>query len=141
MASATTKPTLPWKVRLSVSLLSTFADASRRSNGTVNRRLFNLFDRKLPPNSTPVDGVSSSDVTVDPSRNLSLKRVPVISAREMDWHWKVFLPNGSGRDHEVVNVSGPNAEDISGLEYPNTIVFVGGFDPLSGAKDTITMKI
>ncbi|QHO14054.1 hypothetical protein HN873_053298 [Arachis hypogaea] len=42
--------------------------------------------------------------------------------------WKVFLPNGS--DHGSCNVSGPNSLDISGLNYPNTLVFVGGFDPL-----------
>ncbi|TKY45000.1 carboxylesterase 18 [Spatholobus suberectus] len=119
MATATTKPTLPWKVRLSVSLLSTLSDASRRSHGTINRRLFNLADRPLPPNPAPLDGVSSSDFTVDPARNLWT-----------DWHWKVFLPNGSDRDHEAVNVSGPNAVDILDLDYPNTIVFMGGFDPL-----------
>uniref|UniRef100_A0A7N2MTN3 Alpha/beta hydrolase fold-3 domain-containing protein n=1 Tax=Quercus lobata TaxID=97700 RepID=A0A7N2MTN3_QUELO len=36
----------------------------------------------------------------------------------------------SDKDHEAVNVSGPKAVDISGLEYPETVVFVGGFDPL-----------
>ena len=29
-----------------------------------------------------------------------------------------------------MNVRRPNAEDISDLDYPDTIVFVGGFDPL-----------
>ncbi|MCI79838.1 putative carboxylesterase 18-like, partial [Trifolium medium] len=48
-----------------------------------------------------------------------------------DWLWKVFLPEGSDRDHGAANVSGPNAEDLSGLEYPDTLVFVGGFDPLN----------
>ncbi|KAG5134101.1 hypothetical protein JHK82_025289 [Glycine max] len=65
-------------VRLFVSPLSTFTTASRRSNGTVNRRLFNLFNRKLPPNPTVVNGVSSFDVTVDPTRNLSF-RLPIRS--------------------------------------------------------------
>ncbi|KAG4939802.1 hypothetical protein JHK86_045943 [Glycine max] len=273
MASELTKLILPWKVRLLISLLSTLADTSRRSNATINRRLFNLADRQSLPNPTPVDGVSSSDVTVDPARNLwfrlfvpssssattlpvfvyfhggafaffsaastpydavcrlycrslnavvisvnyrlapehrypsqyddgfdvlkfidrngsvlpdvadvtkcflagdsaganlahhvavrvskeklqrtniiglvsvqpyfggeertkseiQLNRVPIISVDRTDWHWKVFLPNGSDRDHEAVNVSGPNAVDISGLDYPNTIVFMGGFDPL-----------
>ncbi|BBH09365.1 carboxyesterase 18 [Prunus dulcis] len=41
-----------------------------------------------------------------------------------------FLPDGSNRDHEAANVTGPNAVDISGLDYPSTLVFVGGFDPL-----------
>ncbi|PRQ22440.1 putative carboxylesterase [Rosa chinensis] len=44
--------------------------------------------------------------------------------------WKAFLPEGSDRDHPVVNVFGPNAVDISGVDFPATIVFVGGFDPL-----------
>lgn len=61
---------------------------------------------------------------------IRLKRVPFISVDISDWHWKVFLPTGSNRDHDAVNVSGPNAEDISGLDYPNTLVIVGGFDPL-----------
>ena len=38
----------------------------------------------------------------------------------------MFLPQGSDKDHEAVNVSGPNTVDISGLEYPETVVFVGG---------------
>lgn len=61
---------------------------------------------------------------------IKFKHDPIVSAEKMDWHWKVFLPNGSDRDHEAVNVSGPNAVDISGLDYPNTIVFMGGLDPL-----------
>ena len=27
-------------------------------------------------------------------------------------------------------MSGPNSEDLSGLYYPDTLLFVGGFDPL-----------
>lgn len=68
-----TKPNLPWKLRILTSLLNLLINASRRSNGTVNRRLFNLFNRKLPPNPTTVNSVSSSDVTVDPTRNLSFR--------------------------------------------------------------------
>ncbi|KAL1356189.1 hypothetical protein AAHE18_05G165600 [Arachis hypogaea] len=55
---------------------------------------------------------------------------PLVSVARTDWLWKVFLPNGSDRNHGSVNVSGPNALDISGLNYPNTLVFVSGFDPL-----------
>ncbi|CAJ1952423.1 unnamed protein product [Sphenostylis stenocarpa] len=272
----TTKLTLPWKVRFSYFLISTVSDASRRSNATINRRLWNLVDLQVRPKSTSINGVSSSDVTVDASRKLwfrlyipssspavsaaslpvivyfhgggftfctaastfydtvcrlysrainavvvsinyrltpehrypsqyndgfdvlkfldengtvlpkiadvskcclagdsaganlahhvavrvckeklrtvkviglisvqpffggeertdseiRLTRVPFLSVDRTDWHWKVFLPNGSNRDHEASNVSGPNAVDISGLDYPNTIVFMGGFDPL-----------
>lgn len=56
--------------------------------------------------------------------------VPLISVERTDWMWKAMLPDGSNRDHESVNVSGPNALDVAGMDYPDTIVFVGGFDPL-----------
>ena len=276
------KPFLPWKTRVSISFLTTLTDAVRRSNGTVNRRLLNFVDRKISPNATPVDGVSTKDVTVDAERNVwfrlftptdavtvagdgnkttslpviiffhgggftylspasfaydavcrrfcreinvvvvsvnyrltpefrypsqyddgeavlkfleenktvlpenadvskcflagdsaganlahhvavrackaGLQRIrilglvsiqpffggeerteaeirlegsPLVSMARTDWMWKVFLPDGSNRDHGAVNVSGPNAEDISGLDYPDTLVFVGGVDPLN----------
>ncbi|BAU02501.1 hypothetical protein LR48_Vigan10g058400 [Vigna angularis] len=269
--AAPTKPTIPWKLRVMTSLLSLLLKASRRSNGTVNRRLFNLFDPQLPPNPNSIDGVTTSDVTVDATRNLwfrlfspttsasaatlpvvvffhgggfaflspastrydafcrslcrSINAViisvnyrlapehrypsqnddgfdvvkyldengatlgnvgkcflagdssggntahhvairvckerlrfvrviglvsiepffggqerveseiritqdPLVSLDATDWYWKAFLPNGSDRDHEVVNVSGPNAVDISGLNYPKTLLVVAGFDPL-----------
>ncbi|XP_010521666.1 PREDICTED: probable carboxylesterase 18 [Tarenaya hassleriana] len=55
---------------------------------------------------------------------------PLISVRRTDWSWKAVLPEGSNRDHVAANVSGPNAVDISGEEFPATMVIVGGFDPL-----------
>ncbi|KAK7364218.1 hypothetical protein VNO80_12718 [Phaseolus coccineus] len=267
--AASTKPTIPWKLRIMTSLLYLLLKASRRSNGTVNRRLFNLFDRQLPPNPNYIDAVATSDVTVDAKRNLwfrlfspsasaatlpivvffhgggfaflspasttydafcrslcrSLNAVivsvnyrlapehrypsqnddgfdvvkyldengtvlgnvgkcflagdssggniahhvalrvckerlrfvrviglvsiepffggqerleseiritqdPLVSLEVTDWYWKAFLPSGSDRDHEVVNVSGPNAVYISGLDYPKTLLVVAGFDPI-----------
>nr|KYP42265.1 putative gibberellin receptor GID1L3 [Cajanus cajan] len=59
-----------------------------------------------------------------------LDAVPIVSVARTDWLWKAFLPAGSDRDHGAVNVCGPNSEDLSGLDYPETVVFVGGFDPL-----------
>ncbi|XP_027359186.1 probable carboxylesterase 18 [Abrus precatorius] len=59
-----------------------------------------------------------------------LEGSPLVSVARTDWLWKVLLPDGSDRDHGAANVSGPNAEDLSGLDYPDTLVFVGGFDPL-----------
>ncbi|KAL5820091.1 hypothetical protein ACOSQ3_024059 [Xanthoceras sorbifolium] len=53
-----------------------------------------------------------------------------VSVERTDKIWKIFLPEGSNRDHVAANVSGPNAVDISGLDYPEAMVFVGGFDPL-----------
>ncbi|XP_024167326.1 probable carboxylesterase 18 [Rosa chinensis] len=274
MAEIQSTPDLPWTVRLFVSAASFAVDASRRSNFTVNRCLFNLFDYKLSPLTKPHKNIKSSDVVVaaDPSRNLwfrlytptaattklpiivyfhgggfvfmsaaskpyddfcqrlarelpavvvsvnyrlapehrypcqyddgfdvlkfiddsqsslfeganlgqcflagdsaggniahqvairasghefrelqvvgmlaiqpffggeertesetRLKSVPLVNIERTDWMWKAFLPEGSDRDHPVVNVFGPNAVDISGVDFPATIVVVGGFDPL-----------
>lgn len=54
----------------------------------------------------------------------------IVSVERTDKMWKLFLPDGSNRDHVACNVSGPNAVDLSGLDYPETLVFVAGFDPL-----------
>ncbi|XP_073130336.1 probable carboxylesterase 18 [Henckelia pumila] len=56
----------------------------------------------------------------------------LVSMKRTDWLWKAFLPEGGGmdRDHRVINVSGPNAEDISELDFPATMVVVAGFDSL-----------
>ena len=61
---------------------------------------------------------------------IKLVGVPLISVEGTDWMWKAFLPEGSDRNHSVVNVFGPNAVDISGVKFPATLLFVGGFDPL-----------
>ncbi|KAF5194724.1 Gibberellin receptor gid1c [Thalictrum thalictroides] len=62
---------------------------------------------------------------------IQLKGVPLISVERSDWHWKVFVPEGANRDHEAVNIFGPKSDDISGLKnFPSTLVFVGGSDPL-----------
>lgn len=62
---------------------------------------------------------------------IRLDRIPFLSMKRTDWMWKMFLPKGSDRDHEAVNVIGPNAAvDVAGMDYPDAIVFVGGFDPL-----------
>ncbi|URD82995.1 alpha/beta hydrolase fold [Musa troglodytarum] len=67
---ATARPPLPLKTRLIIAAITSATDASRRRDGTVNRWLFNLFDRRTPPNPNPVDGVATADHTVDPSRHL-----------------------------------------------------------------------
>ncbi|XP_047180149.1 probable carboxylesterase 18 [Vigna umbellata] len=282
--TAKPKPVIPWKARISITFISTITDAARRSNGTINRRLTNLLDLKAHASSSPVNGVTSKDVTIDaenklwfrvfapavspaagtlpvvvyfhgggfaflspdslgydavcrricrhvpavvvsvnyrltpehryPSQyddgelflhfldenrmvlpenadvskcflagdsaganlahnvavrvgkmgirenevgNSGLRRIrivglvaiqpffggeerteaevrfegaPLVSKERTDWTWKAFLPDGSDRDHRACNVSGPNSEDLSGLDYPDTVVVVGGFDPL-----------
>ncbi|XP_010265448.1 PREDICTED: probable carboxylesterase 18 [Nelumbo nucifera] len=266
---------LPWKTKLYLPLISAITNVACRPEGTVNRRLLNFLEPKVPPSAKPVRGVKTADITIDPTRNLwvrvfiptepagdaslpvivffhgggfalqsadskgydfvcrriartvsavvvsvnyrlspehrfpaqyddgfdtlvfldarhcegfpvnadisrcfvagdsaganlahqtvcmagkaefrklrviglisiqpffggeerteseiRLKGAPIVSMDVTDWMWKAFLPHGSNRDHEVVNVSGPNAPDISGLKYPATLVFIGGFDPL-----------
>ncbi|KAL8047025.1 hypothetical protein ABFX02_08G211600 [Erythranthe guttata] len=56
----------------------------------------------------------------------------IVSIRKTDWMWEAFMPPGGGmdRDHEVINVSGPKAADISELDFPATMVVVAGFDSL-----------
>ncbi|OMO90357.1 Alpha/beta hydrolase-3 [Corchorus capsularis] len=69
-AQQRTKPSLPWKTRMFVSVISTVTDAANRPNGTVNRRLLRFLDFKTSANPKPVNSVSSSDTTVDAPRNL-----------------------------------------------------------------------
>ncbi|KAK6246689.1 Alpha/beta hydrolase fold-3 - like 10 [Theobroma cacao] len=61
---------------------------------------------------------------------MKLVGAPLISVKRTDWMWKAFLPQGCNRDHQAVNVFGPNCVDISHLPFPPTLVFIGGFDPL-----------
>lgn len=61
---------------------------------------------------------------------IRLPKAPIVSVSRTDWLWNAVLPEGWTRDHEVVNVSGPNAVDLSDLEYPETVVVIGGLDPL-----------
>ncbi|KAJ0024189.1 hypothetical protein Pint_07206 [Pistacia integerrima] len=63
-------PNLPWIPRLLMTFLAFLVDLTRRPNITVNRRLFNLFDFKAPASKKPINGVATSDIKVDPSRNL-----------------------------------------------------------------------
>ncbi|TYI05544.1 hypothetical protein ES332_A10G095700v1 [Gossypium tomentosum] len=274
MAPQRTKPSLPLKTRVFISVISAVTDASCRSDGSVNRRLLRLLDYQAPPNPKPINSVSSSDTTVDASRNLwfrlyspslpsdlllpvvvffhgggftflspasqaydavcrrfarkfpafvvsvnyrlapehiypsqyddgfdvlkflnynfatvlpenadlsrcflagdsaggniahhvavracgagfetlkviglvciqpffggeertaaeeELANAFLVSVPRADFWWKSFLPQGSNRDHKAVNVSGPNADDIYGVDFPATMVVVGGFDPL-----------
>ncbi|KAL9437547.1 hypothetical protein AB3S75_023419 [Citrus x aurantiifolia] len=61
---------------------------------------------------------------------MRFQRDPLVGLKLTDWMWKAFLPEGSNRDHPAANVFGPNAGDISGVNLPPTIIFIGGFDPL-----------
>ncbi|GAB2287202.1 hypothetical protein Dimus_021584 [Dionaea muscipula] len=61
---------------------------------------------------------------------IRIKEAPILSVAKADAFWTAFLPDGVDRDHWAVNVSGPDAVDLSGLDFPPVIMFVGGFDPL-----------
>ncbi|KAL0909902.1 hypothetical protein M5K25_020811 [Dendrobium thyrsiflorum] len=89
------KPKLPWKTRLYITLLSAVTDASRRSNGTINRRLLSFIDIRAAPNPTPVRGIRTIDVTVDPSRNLWIRLfVPSDGAGRRNLPIVVFFHGG-----------------------------------------------
>ncbi|PWA45547.1 Alpha/beta hydrolase fold-3 [Artemisia annua] len=90
----------------------------------------------MPPSVYQVIGV----VAIQPffggeertNSEIELKNAPIVSPERTDWYWKAFMPPGEGynRDHPIINVSGPNAVDISKLDFPATIVVVAGFDSL-----------
>ncbi|GAV82041.1 Abhydrolase_3 domain-containing protein, partial [Cephalotus follicularis] len=61
---------LPWKVRIYLGAYAFGVKISSRPNLTVNRCLFRLFDPKVSPSKKPVEGVISSDTTIDATRNL-----------------------------------------------------------------------
>ena len=62
---------------------------------------------------------------------IRLEGSPLVSMRRTDWLWKAFLPEGADRDHEAANVSGiERGRELSEMEFPATMVVVGGFDPL-----------
>ncbi|KAK1355232.1 Carboxyesterase 18 [Heracleum sosnowskyi] len=59
-------------------------------------------------------------------------RPSLVPLELLDRFWRSWLPVGDeyNRDHKAVNVTGPEASDLSTLDFPATIVFVGGFDIL-----------
>lgn len=63
---------------------------------------------------------------------IELEGTPIVSIKRTDWFWNAFMPLGEGhnRDHPIINVSGPNAVDISKMDFPKTLVVVAGFDAL-----------
>nr|XP_043639353.1 probable carboxylesterase 18 [Erigeron canadensis] len=59
-------------------------------------------------------------------------KVPFLNTQRTDMFWKALMPEGEeyNRDHPSINVSGPRAVDITKLDYPETMLVVGGFDVL-----------
>ncbi|CAN6475458.1 unnamed protein product [Victoria cruziana] len=61
---------------------------------------------------------------------LRLRHAPIASLKRTDNLWRLFLPEGSDRDHPAANVVGPRAPDLAALGLPPSLVVVGGFDQL-----------
>lgn len=59
-----------------------------------------------------------------------LKNALMLNVVRTDKMWKLFLPEGADRDHGAANVMGPNGVDLSGVEFPKTLVICGAYDPL-----------
>ncbi|XP_008786455.2 probable carboxylesterase 18 [Phoenix dactylifera] len=103
-------PPLPWKTRFFISVLSAVTDVSRRSDGTVNRRLLSFLEPRSPASSQPVAGVRTADITVDSSRNLWFRLfVPAAAAAAGRIPLIVFFHGGGfaflspdGRAYDVV---------------------------------------
>lgn len=51
----------------------------------------------------------------------------IVTTNRTDFVWKALMPEGD-RDHQLINVSGPNAADISKIDFPATMVVVAGFN-------------
>jgi acetyl esterase/lipase len=68
--TANPKPNLAWKLKLFTVAFSWILNTSFRFNVSVNRRLLNFIEFKVPPSPNPPHGVASSDTTADSFRNL-----------------------------------------------------------------------
>uniref|UniRef100_A0ACD6A2D8 Uncharacterized protein n=1 Tax=Avena sativa TaxID=4498 RepID=A0ACD6A2D8_AVESA len=64
------KPPMSRIMRLSLKAVDYVADATRRADGTVNRRVLSLLDPRIPAFSSPWRGVASRDVVIDPALRL-----------------------------------------------------------------------
>uniref|UniRef100_A0A7N0V0X5 Alpha/beta hydrolase fold-3 domain-containing protein n=1 Tax=Kalanchoe fedtschenkoi TaxID=63787 RepID=A0A7N0V0X5_KALFE len=59
----------------------------------------------------------------------ALRNLPVVNMKRTDWTCRAFLPEGADLDHPAINVIRALG-DAGSVEYPATMVVVGGFDPL-----------
>jgi acetyl esterase/lipase len=59
------KPPMSRLMRLALRVVDGVADATRRSDGTLNRFTLSLLDPRVPAFSTPCRGVASRDVVID----------------------------------------------------------------------------
>lgn len=85
---------LPWKSRILLSLFSNTIDLVIRKDGTINRRLLNLIDFRIPPSAKPINGVKTHDVVVDPTRKLWFRVFVPIQHEKEDLPVIVFFHGG-----------------------------------------------
>ncbi|KAL3655423.1 hypothetical protein CASFOL_001209 [Castilleja foliolosa] len=65
---SSSKLVLPWTTRFKLLIITWLRNTFYRSDGSFNRRIYNLINTKSPPRTTTL--VSTSDVLIDSSRNL-----------------------------------------------------------------------
>ncbi|GJN40902.1 hypothetical protein PR202_gn00318 [Eleusine coracana subsp. coracana] len=72
MAETPRKPKAPMSrlMRLALRVVDGVTDATRRSDGTLNRCALSLLDPRVPALSSPCRGVASRDLVIDKSRHL-----------------------------------------------------------------------
>ena len=78
-------PPMPWRTRLAVLAAGYVTDATRRADGTVNRRLLGVLDKGATASAAPRSGVASRDVIIDAA-------VPLRA--------RLFHPTASGSQEE-----------------------------------------
>ncbi|XP_047087967.1 probable carboxylesterase 18 [Lolium rigidum] len=66
-------PPMTWRTRLSIFAAGYLTDATRRADGTINRRLLAYLDPGVPPSAAPRNGVASRDLDIDPALPLPLR--------------------------------------------------------------------
>uniref|UniRef100_A0A0D9XQP2 Alpha/beta hydrolase fold-3 domain-containing protein n=1 Tax=Leersia perrieri TaxID=77586 RepID=A0A0D9XQP2_9ORYZ len=66
-------PPMTWRTRLSVLVAGYVTDATCRADGTINRRLLDFLDARVPPSPSPRHGVASLDLLLDASIPLSAR--------------------------------------------------------------------
>ncbi|KAL6658615.1 hypothetical protein ACP70R_004201 [Stipagrostis hirtigluma subsp. patula] len=60
-------PPMSWRTRLSVLAAGYLTDATRRADGTINRRLLSALDPGVKASAAPRGGVATRDLVVDPA--------------------------------------------------------------------------
>lgn len=69
-SNETGKLVFPWRLRILLKLGSVLMAHARRPDGSLNRRLSDLFEPKVPSQQHPLRGISSHDVIIDPETGI-----------------------------------------------------------------------